>query len=428
MGKIRRGTLFQAAMVCGMAMMAGAAQATEGYFQLGFGPRQNAVGGAGVADSRDAMAMALNPAGIAGMGEEFQLGAALFMPFRGYDASGTLLIAPGSGSVDSDVNLFAIPNIAYTRPIDSDSTIGISLYGNGGMNTTYANLANTQPFCPPGGSGVYCGGKAGVDLMQAFLSVDYAHDFGGIKVGIAPTLVVQRFKANGLAAFAPGSMYPGSLTNRGYDYSVGAGLKAGAEIELADWLRLGVAGQTKMYMTRFSKYNGLYAENGKFDVPASVSAGLAADVSPDVTLMLDYQHIFYEGVPAVSNSSNLPTLLGSKKGRGFGWNDVDVFKVGAEWRVDEQWTLRAGYAYSTNPVNSADVTFNILAPGIVQHHITGGAAFKFTDQDTIEFSGMFVPDMKVSGPEVTPLGPTAGSNIELHMYQVQLLAGWTHEF
>jgi long-chain fatty acid transport protein len=64
----------------------------------------------------------------------------------------------------------------------------------------------------------------------------------------------------------------------------------------------------------------------------------------------------------------------------------------------------------------------------VQHHITGGAAYKLTDHDTLEFSGMYVPDVTVSGPEVTPLGPTPGSNIKLHMYQVQFLAGWTHDF
>ena len=43
------------------------AGATDGYFQVGFGPRQSALGGAGVADSRDAMAQTLNPAGIVGV-------------------------------------------------------------------------------------------------------------------------------------------------------------------------------------------------------------------------------------------------------------------------------------------------------------------------------------------------------------------------
>lgn len=418
-----RGTVAISALL----MTATAAQATEGYFQLGFGPRQNAVGGAGVADSRDAMSMALNPAGIAGMGEEVQLGGALFMPFRGYDASGTGLIAPGS--VDSNSNIFAMPNVAYVRPIDSASSWGLVLYGNGGMNTTYGDVPNAAPGCG-GGSGVFCGGKAGVDLMQAFISADYARDLGPLKIGIAPTLAVQRFEAKGLAGFDNPllSAHPGSVTNRGYDYSVGGGLRAGAEFNIQDWLRLGVAGQTPMFMSRFSKYNGLFAENGSFDIPASVSAGIAADVTPDITMMFDYQHIFYSGVKAVANSSTKAAQLGSSNGPGFGWHDVDVFKVGAEWRATDKWTFRAGYAYSGNPISSSDVTLNILAPGVVQHHITGGASYKFSSNDTLEFSGMYVPEVKVSGSEVTPLGVTPGSKISLHMYQLQFLAGWTHDF
>lgn len=406
-----------------------AAHATDGYFQLGFGPRQNAVGGAGVADSRDAMSMALNPAGIAGMGEQVQLGGALFMPFRGYDATGTGLIAPGS--VNSRSNIFAMPNLAYTRPIDSASTWGIVLYGNGGMDTNYADVPNTSPGCSGlGGSGVFCGGKAGVDLMQAFLSADYARDFGPLKIGIAPTLAVQRFEAFGLAGFdnAVLSANPGNVTNRGYDYSVGGGLRAGAEFKLQDWLRLGIAGQTRMYMTKFHKYSGLFAQGGGFDIPAAVTAGLAADISPDMTLMLDYQHIFYSDVKSVGNSSTKAAQLGASDGPGFGWHDVDVIKVGAEWRATDKWTLRAGYAYSTNPIHASDVTLNILAPGVVQHHITAGASYKFTPQDTLEFSGMYVPEVKVSGAEVTPFGVTPGSDVTIRMHQVQLLAGWTHDF
>ncbi len=43
--------------VCAAAILSActAAEATEGYFQYGYGARQGALGGAGVADSRDAM-------------------------------------------------------------------------------------------------------------------------------------------------------------------------------------------------------------------------------------------------------------------------------------------------------------------------------------------------------------------------------------
>ncbi|MBC7281444.1 outer membrane protein transport protein [Hoeflea sp.] len=399
------------------------AKATDGYFQVGFGARQSATGGAGVADSRDAMAQSLNPAGIAGLDRQMQIGGAIFMPYRGYDATGAGFVT--GGSVDSGKNFFVMPNFAYIHPLDADSTLGFTVYGNGGMNTSYANMAN--PACGPG-SGVFCGGAAGVDLMQAFISADYARRFGSLKIGIAPTMAVQLFKATGLGAFSAFSADPANLTNNGYDVSIGAGLRGGIEWEAMPGLRFGLSAQTKMYMSRFDKYAGLFAGRGSFDIPASITAGVAFDPTEDFTLMLDYQHIFYGDVPAISNSTTAAAPFGSAGGPGFGWTDLDVFKVGAEWRANDTWTFRAGYAYSENPISAAHVTMNILAPGVTQHHFTAGAAYKISERDTIEFSGMYVPSSTVSGIEMTPGGPNPGRSITLNMHQVQLLASWTRKF
>lgn len=406
-----------------IAAAATPAKATEGYFQLGFGARQVAVGGAGVADSRDAMSQALNPAGIVGLDRQMQIGVEAFMPFRGYDATGAGFVT--GGSVDSGKNFFIIPNFAYVHPLDADSALGITVYGNGGMNTSYANMAN--PACGPG-SGVFCGGAAGVDLNQAFLSVDYARRFGPVKIGIAPTMAVQFFKANGLSAFSGFSADPANLTNNGYDASIGVGLRGGIEWEATPGLRFGLSGQTKMYMTKFDKYAGLFAGQGSFDIPASVTAGVAFDPAGNLTLMLDYQRIFYSDIPAIANSTTAAAPFGSAGGPGFGWTDVDVFKVGAEWRANDTWTFRAGYAYSDNPISGSHVTMNILAPGVTQHHFTAGAAYNLSERDTIEFSGVYVPESTVSGIELTPGGPNPGRTITLNMYQVQLMASWTRKF
>lgn len=239
------------------------AGATDGYFQVGFGARQNALGGAGVANSTDAMAQTLNPAGIVGVGDQWQVGGAAFMPFRGYSATGTGLVA--AGSVDSDANIFIMPNFALVRQIDAQSAWGISVYGNGGMNTTYSAVPNATLGCAGmggGAPGVFCGGVSGVDLMQAFISLDYARQAGPVKFGIAPTLAVQRFQAKGLGLFAGFSTSGGNVTDNGFDYSFGGGLRAGIEIEATPGLRFGLSGQTKMYMTKFDKYSGLFDDQG----------------------------------------------------------------------------------------------------------------------------------------------------------------------
>jgi long-chain fatty acid transport protein len=402
------------AVAVGMAVsvfLPATAWSTEGYFQLGFSPVQNSLGGAGVANSEDAMSMALNPAGLVGIGQQFQAGVGLFMPYRGYTGSGTGFVAPGT--VDSSSNLFYMPNMAYSRPIDADSAWGVVLYGNGGMNTTYKGIDNAN--CGGAGAGVFCGGDAGVDLMQAFLSVDYARRFGNISVGIAPTLAVQSFKAKGLGGFG--------ITESSYDWSYGGGLRAGIEADITKQLRLGLSGQTQMWMTKFDKYSNLFADQGSFDIPASITAGVAYDVNTRLTVMADFQRIFYSGVGAVSNPSNTPLPFGATDGPGFGWHDVNVYKVGVEYRLNDTWTFRAGYAYSDNPVQSADVMLNILAPGVVQHHFTAGATYKFSKKDAIDFAFVYAPEVKVSGP--VPMG---GGTVELNMHQFIGQVGWTHNF
>ncbi|MGI9462307.1 MAG: OmpP1/FadL family transporter, partial [Aestuariivirgaceae bacterium] len=113
-------------------MAVGQAQATEGYFSHGFGARNYALGGAGVADSRDAMALAINPAGLASVERQLQGAVTLFSPRREYTATGPGFVAPGA---ESDREYFPIPNVAYNHPLSEDSSIGIALFGNGGMNT-----------------------------------------------------------------------------------------------------------------------------------------------------------------------------------------------------------------------------------------------------------------------------------------------------
>ena len=38
--------------------------------------------------------------------------------------------------------------------------------------------------------------------------------------------------------------------------------------------------------------------------------------------------------------------------------------------------LRAGYSHNDNPIRAEDVTFNILAPGVIEDHVTLGFTYK----------------------------------------------------
>ncbi len=283
------------------------AQATDGYFQDGYGARQKALGGAGVADSKDATAIANNPAGLADVDDQVAGAVSIFSPQREYEAGpfGPGAFAPvPPGEHGSDRNFFAVPNIAYTRRIDADTVFALGMYGNGGMNTTYPDPI----FSLDKGSGV--------DLTQALISAAIAHRMGRFSFGVAPIVAVQAFEATGLGGFAPFSSDSAHFSDNDYDFSYGAGVRAGIQYDLTDGVRLGLAGNSRIYMSEFDKYRGLFAEHGDLDIPASVTAGVAVDLQPGLTMMFDYKRVFYSDVASVGSPSSKPTQFGADDGPG----------------------------------------------------------------------------------------------------------------
>ena len=41
------------------------------------------------------------------------------------------------------------------------------------------------------------------------------------------------------------------------------------------------------------------------------------------------------------------------KGQGFGWKDINVYKVGASYQLNPQLTLRAGYSHNDQPISES---------------------------------------------------------------------------
>ncbi|MCF6317052.1 MAG: outer membrane protein transport protein [Marinosulfonomonas sp.] len=383
-------------------LLATPAAATNGMFALGFSTNQRAMGGAGVAYGYEAMSATQNPALAASVGHQFQLGIDFFSPDRGYSAAG----APAptlNGSYRSDSNLFPVPNVSYNRPLANGAVFNISMYGNGGMNTDFSES-------------VFSAGPTGIDLSQLFISATYAKKTGNFSWGISPTVVAQRFQAEGLAAFGSASVNPAALTDNGYEWSFGYGLKAGVHYQASSTLSFGLAAQTKMNMSNFDSYAGLFENAGSFDIPASITAGVAWRARPNLTLMLDLQRIFYSGVPAISNAGNAGAF-GAPNGAGFGWDNINVLKLGMEWKANDRMTWRAGYAYSENPLGPEDVGLGILAPGIVTHHLTAGGTYAFSDKNAMDFAIEYAPSNSVTNGPVT-----------IDMSQISLSVGWTHTF
>ncbi len=401
------------------------ANATDGYFAHGYGVKSQGMGGVGIALPQDALAAAANPAGMGLIGERVDFGVTWFRPQREAEITGnTNLFGSGisaDGKYDAnETENFIIPEFGYNRQINPDVTLGVSVYGNGGMNTDYRRaiplFGNTAPR---------------MDLIQLFVAPTATWKINESNtVGVSVNLAYQRFEMKGLQNFIGASAHPNNVTNKGYDSSYGAGVHIGWIGQVSDAVTLGATYQSKTYMSKFDKYKGLFAEGGDFDIPEMYGLGIAVKATPALTVAADVQRINYSDVDSVGNSvKNMfvnNQLLGSKNGAGFAWKDVTAVKVGASYAWNENLTLRAGYNHSSQPIRSSETLFNILAPGVVQDHVTLGATYVLPNKSELSFSYMHAFEEKVRGSGSIPGGMYGGGEANLKMYEDSLgiAYGW----
>lgn len=366
-----RGRAALAAVVAvGLLLPAAPALATNGYFAHGYGTPSKAMAGTGVTIGEGPLAAAQNPALGIQAGNVAGGCLTVFMPHRDVTVSDNGRMSPlPPGKYDSQNEIFGIVCGGANAMVRDDTSVGALLFANGGMNTKYdrALFANFGAGTAP----------TGVDMAQAFLALNVAHRLSdAVTVGVAPVFAAQRFKATGLEAFAGMSQSPADVTGRNYDYSYGGGFKLGAVWNATPWLTLGASYQSKMWMTPFEKYRGLFAEGGDFDIPAWASAGIAVEPVHGLTFLLEYQRIFYGDVAAIANGGAPPFgPLGSANGPGFGWKDMDVFKLGVQWQATQDLMLRAGYSHATRFTGGDQVLFNVLAPATVRDHVSVGFSY-----------------------------------------------------
>jgi long-chain fatty acid transport protein len=407
--------------------------ATDGYFRNGYGIKNSAMGGAGTALSLASTGAITNPASIAFLNNGFSVDLAIFNPERSYSVYGNPSGYPGTfglmpGKYESRSELFIFPTLGANWRLGEKFAIGLVGYGNGGMNTDYRTRVFYDPFSQ----------STGVNIEQIFVGASIAYEFiKGHAIGVEPLFGYQKFSAKGVISFARFSKDLSSLSGNSQSTATGFGARVGYQGKLLPFLSVGGSYQSKIFMSPFKRYQGLFAQEGDFDVPATWNAGVAINATDKLTIALDVQQILYSGVKSVSNKmdlmNNSPMLptggqntnfnpLGSEEGWGFGWEDITVVKIGAMFKPAAEWTFMAGFSQGEQPFDEKEVLFNILAPAVVEQHLTFGISKKFEDREmTIAF--MYAPKGTVEG--TNPLEAPNLQSIRLEMSQWQLEFGYS---
>ncbi len=432
--KIFSKRLLASAIVAGLALPA-VSYATNGYMLIGYGATSRSMGGVGVAKGQDGIAAAFNPATMADVADtlnsetniRFDIGGDIFKPVSQVFHDTNVLLNPatpvdqasGSPSTAFSKNgIYMLPAMGFVAKIDDQLSWGFAMIGNGAASVYDQSLpaGESSHFFNFNGLG---GDNLEIRLMnlQMLPSIAYKIDDHNT-FGASMVMSFSLFKAEGLLAFETLGFgaTSGNMSNMGTDTSWGGGIRLGWKGKfMEDKLHIGVNYSSRTYMQKFDKYKNLFAEQGGFDIPSTYAVGFAYDFTPKITGYFDVQRINYNEIASVGNKG--PNIvgdffpcggidcgaLGSDQGLGFGWENQTVFKLGASWKYSNDLTLRAGFNHAGNQIPKDQVLFNMLAPAVVENHITFGATYQISP--TMELTGSYVHAFEnvITGP--TPFQP-----------------------
>ncbi|MEC7840478.1 MAG: outer membrane protein transport protein [Chlamydiota bacterium] len=360
------------------------------------GVKTTGMAATSVAHPVDAFGGVYNPSNITTLCDRLDLGISWVNTNQGayirdlpdYSGNATLLTLTG-GLNPSDLNGYRdgaktadtyVPEFGIVKkwkcgysPYDMpmELSTGFIVYNRNDLKTTYGKAFELFGTSPTGLE--YIHETAGLLLAARFCEM---HSFG-----IAINYNVQRLKIDGLEGFANTafSTKPTKTTNRGYNYSGGAGVILGY---LFEWkcINIGASWQPKTSMRRFDKYSGFVVDNGAFDLPERFQTGIAYSPICGLTVAFDYEYIKWCDIPQLLNHTfpNLQNnLLGSKGGAGFAFDNQSFYRVGFEYELNPCWTVRAGFRHANSPVTSEWTAVNILTLDAMENVVTFGFTWRF---------------------------------------------------
>lgn len=374
------------------AMLPAQAQATDGLMFSGYSATTLGTAGAGSANAADSQTGATNPAGFAFTGNRIDITGALLA----VDINTTI---GGVSYRDNPLLPVALPSFSYQ--FDDRWSFGLSSYGVG----VTVDYGRPIPAIP----GV---SDASATLLQFVLAPSVAYKLNeDHSIGASLLLAGQYFDMTGLQAF--GSPDPGYAT------SYGVGVSIGYMGHLTDTVRVSAAYFSRIEMGDLDGYEVHMADRTDLDMPARITLGAAVDLTPELTMLFDYNWIDWSGVRPLANPFPGNFVLGSLDGPGGGWRSQHIFKIGAEYKVSERWTVRGGASISNEVWESKNNALNYYTPATPRYHLAVGATYKAENNTewTVAWNRAIARKQEGSGL-------SAGTDLDTQIDTLAVTFGW----
>ncbi|MGY4664887.1 long-chain fatty acid transport protein [Pseudomonas chlororaphis] len=344
----------------------------------------------------DASTIFGNPAGLTKLKRtEISGGAAVISVSD--DISNAQSSAPGTNKGDS-VPLGVVPFVYMSTPLDDRFSIGLGLYAPSGLINDYENSFQ----------GRYHGSYSTTKEVTLQPTIAYRiNDY--VSIGGGPT--INRFTAKLKSDLATGSLNNGQdteVTLKGDDTALGYNL--GILFDLSEATSWGINYHSKVayHLEGHTEVSGSPSVipldgnyNNKIDItmPESVDTSITHHFNNRWTGYLGTTWKRWSRIEKVETNNSGLSPLGEAAGLGrmteeMNWRDTWSTAVGASYQWNQQWLLRAGYAYDPSPIRNADRSVRI--PVGNRQAVTLGGAYSPNPDLTIDFAYGYLWDSKVS--------------------------------
>ncbi len=392
------------------------------------------MAGTAVAYPQDTLSGAFNPAGLADVGNRWDLG--IFAVRYNGQSKVTGNTIPGVNGTFNGFRTFGgewqfSPDVGVNKEFclcdDWNMTFGVI-----GYNRNYIKTRYHDSFVLLGTS------KLKLEYVNEQISPIWTVKFcDKYAFGVSLDFLVQRLKVSGVQNFdnVIFSAHPNHVTNRRYAYSYGVGVTIGGRVQISPVLSVGLAYHPETHMSRFKKYRGFLADRGKFNIPHRILGGIAWRFMHCATLAFDVEHVGWNKIKALNNNllhSGTLELLGSQNGPGFGWKSQTFYRVGVDYDICESLTVRGGYRYARTPVRSSQTVVNQLSLETVQSVLTLGATWCLNACSEVSFMYAHGFNHKVRGhhsiPESVNGIPFGGGEADLRQHLDVVGLSWGQTF
>jgi long-chain fatty acid transport protein len=352
--------------------------ALSGGYQLNeHGARAVGLGGAFVAQASDPSAIYFNPAGLAfQQGINIYAGGTFVMPTHTYKS-----LSGKETSTDNQV--FFPPSVYGTYAINSDLVVGLGVFTPYGLGTRW----------PAGWDGKYYAVNTQIQTFYINPSIAYKIN-DQLSVGIGVSYIYgsvdlsQNFaKQVSSTTWVTGSMAMSGTANTwgfnaGIFYRPIEKLSIGASVRTLS--RLDFSGDVTYsdilptaYAAAFKNGTG----SATLPLPANVYVGAAYELTNDLKIEADLQFVGWSAYNTLTMSLPTGTVSSVKN-----WDDAFMGHVGAEYKLNTDWTLRGGLIYDITPQPKS--TTEPMMPDADRFDISVGGGYKINDNLYIDAAYM----------------------------------------